>query len=70
MLAVGLGAACELTQNLALMARIHTLRDCFRNALQERFGDRIVLNGNLEERLPNTLNVSFVEMIGADSEGG
>jgi cysteine desulfurase len=27
--------------------------------LQERFEDRVVLNGHLTERLPNTLNVSF-----------
>ena len=30
------------------------------------FGPRIVLNGHPEQRLPNTLNVSFIGMVGAD----
>ncbi|TJV47971.1 MAG: cysteine desulfurase [Mesorhizobium sp.] len=66
LLAVGLGAACGLSQDLALMERIKALRDRFWHALQGRFGDRVVLNGHLEHRLPNTLNVSFVGMVGAD----
>jgi cysteine desulfurase len=28
--------------------------------LQDRFGDRVVLNGDAEHRLPNTLNVSIL----------
>ncbi|RRH96662.1 cysteine desulfurase [Mesorhizobium tamadayense] len=66
LLAVGLGAACILAQDLAPMERVQALRDRFWHALQGRFGDRVVLNGHLEHRLPNTLNVSFVGMVGAD----
>jgi cysteine desulfurase len=66
LLAVGLGAACELARNLAPMLRVQTLRDRFWQRLQERFGDRVVLNGHLDERLPNTLNVSFVGHVGAE----
>ena len=42
------------------------LRDHFWRALQERFGDRVVLNGHPAFRLPNTLNVSFVGLIGSE----
>ena len=66
LLTVGLGAACELVQDLALMERVRALRDRFWHALQDRFGDRVVLNGHPERRLPNTLNVSFVGVIGTD----
>jgi cysteine desulfurase len=66
LLAVGLGAACILAQDLAPMERVQALRDRFWHALQDRFGDRVVLNGHLEHRLPNTLNVSFVGIVGAD----
>jgi cysteine desulfurase len=31
--------------------------------LQARFGERVVLNGHPAERLPNTLNVSFVAQL-------
>ncbi len=66
LLAVGLGTACTLAQDLAPMERVQALRDRFWRALQDRFGDRVVLNGHPEDRLPNTLNVSFVGMIGAE----
>jgi cysteine desulfurase len=66
LLAVGLGAACTLARDLAPMARINALRDRFWQALQQRFGDRVVLNGHPQYCLPNTLNVSFVGQIGAD----
>jgi cysteine desulfurase len=66
LLANGLGAACELVQDLAPMERIRTLRDRFWRGLQDRFGDRVVLNGHDTQRLPNTINVSLVGEIGAD----
>ena len=66
LLASGLGAACELAQDLSSMERILKLRDHFWHALRDRFGDQIVLNGHTEHRLPNTLNVSFVGLVGAD----
>src|SRR5262245_20867256 len=63
LLATGLGAACALAQDLTPMERIRTLRDRLWQALQDRFGDRVVLNGHGTERLPNTLNVSFVDIV-------
>ena len=48
------------------MDRVRTLRDHFWEELQKRFGNRVVLNGHLAHRLPNTLNVSFVGGIGAE----
>ncbi len=66
LLAVGLGAASVLAQNLAPMEHVRALRDRFWQALHERFGDRVVLNGHATHRLPNTLNVSFIGKSGAD----
>ncbi|RWK68523.1 cysteine desulfurase family protein [Mesorhizobium sp.] len=66
LLAVGLGAACALASDLEPMARVRVLRDRFWEALQESFGDRVALNGHPQHRLPNTLSVSFVGMIGAE----
>jgi cysteine desulfurase len=56
---VGLGAACESAQSWVDETGIKDLRDDFWRALRGEFGDRIVLNGHPEKRLPNTLNVSF-----------
>jgi cysteine desulfurase len=66
LLAVGLGKACQLAQDLAPMDRVRALRDRFWQELQSAFGNRIMLNGHPTHRLPNTLNVSFVGQIGAD----
>jgi cysteine desulfurase len=65
LLAVGLGKACELALDLTLMDRMRISRDHFWQALRERFGNRVALNGHPAHRLPNTLNVSFVDRIGA-----
>jgi len=62
---VGLGAACELAQSWLEMESIRHLRDLFWELLQARFGERVVLNGHPTERLPNTLNVSFVAQLGS-----
>jgi cysteine desulfurase len=70
LLAVGLGGACTLAMDLEPMARIRALRERLWSALQEGFGDRVVLNGHPEHRLPNTLNVSFVGVVGADVLAG
>jgi cysteine desulfurase len=66
LLAVGLGTACELGQDLAQIDRIRTLRDQFWQSLRERLGNRVALNGHPTHRLPNTLNVSLVGRIGAE----
>ncbi|MDA1229286.1 MAG: cysteine desulfurase family protein [Planctomycetota bacterium] len=57
---VGLGAACELALHWINDTGISQLRDHFWRRLQAQFGDRVVLNGHPEQRLPNTLNVSFL----------
>lgn len=62
-----MGKACALAGDLSDLARVETLRDRFWDALQARFGDRIILNGHPQYRLPNTLNVSFAGRIGADT---
>ncbi|KQW60549.1 MULTISPECIES: cysteine desulfurase family protein [unclassified Ensifer] len=70
LLAVGLGAACALAVDLEPMTRVRALRDRLWNALQEGFGGRVVLNGHPQHRLPNTLNVSFVGLVGAEVLAG
>lgn len=66
LLEVALGAACDLAMKCAGVDSVRVLRDLFWDMLQTRFGDRVVLNGHPTERLPNTLNVSFVGRIGGD----
>ena len=66
LLAVGLGAACELAQDLEPMAHVRALRERFWQALQQRLGERVVLNGHPQHRLPNTLDISFVGRVGAE----
>ncbi|MFQ5489564.1 MAG: cysteine desulfurase family protein, partial [Phycisphaerae bacterium] len=66
---VGLGVAAELAQKDLADAgagRVCTLRDRFHDQLKETLGDRIVLNGHPDLRLPNTLNLGFVDRIGPD----
>lgn len=65
-LAVGLGQACELAADLKPMDSVRELRDMFWRGLEQEFGDGVDLNGHATDRLPNTLNVSFVGQIGAD----
>jgi cysteine desulfurase len=52
------------------MERVKALRDRFWIALQERFGNRVILNFHPEQRLPNTLNVSLVGCVGAEVLAG
>ena len=60
LLTTALGSACAVAADLAPMETVQALRDQFWTALQDRFGNRIALNGHPQHRLPNTLNVSFV----------
>jgi cysteine desulfurase len=65
---VGLGKAAELAR-LSLppaAAHLRRLRDRLHDRLRARLGDRVVLNGHPEYRLPNTLNVNFVGRVGVD----
>jgi cysteine desulfurase len=52
--------------DLAPIDQVRALRDYFYQELQKQFGNRIVLNGHPTHRLPNTLNVSFVGLVGSD----
>jgi cysteine desulfurase len=65
---VGLGAACRLAkQSLpAATERLRELRDRLWRRLREGLGERVVLNGHPEKRLPNTLNANFVGHVGAE----
>jgi len=56
--------ACEIAKNHVEMSKIKDLTDYFWGQLTKVFGDQVVLNGHPEERLPNTLNVCFVNKIG------
>jgi cysteine desulfurase len=66
LLDVGLGAACATAQSWLGMESVRQLRDLFWKLLQGAFEDRIALNGHPTERLPNTLNVSFVGRAGSE----
>jgi cysteine desulfurase len=65
---VALGAAAEIArQSLpAATERLRALRDRLWQRLRDRLGERVVLNGHPERRLPNTLNVNFVGRVGVD----
>jgi cysteine desulfurase len=60
---VGLGKACEIVQRdlEKNMARMKFLRDRLHEGLLGRLFD-IRLNGHLQHRLPNTLNISFKDL--------
>jgi cysteine desulfurase len=65
---VGLGMACEIANRSlpAATERLRQLRDRLWNRLHSSLADGVVLNGHPTERLPNTLNVSFVGQIGGE----
>lgn len=62
---VGLGAACEFSRNeMADEAlRLGYLRDKLKNKLMSEL-DETYVNGSLERRLPNNLNISFAYVEG------
>jgi cysteine desulfurase len=64
---VALGKACEVAKaDLPRYQReVRQLRDFFQEELAKGFGDRVVVNGHPEQRLPNTLHVNFRGVIGA-----
>jgi cysteine desulfurase len=66
LLAVALGEASALAQDLDPLQNIRALRDRLWHALHGQFGNSVRLNGHPEHRLPNTLNVCFVGRVGAD----
>lgn len=64
----GLGAACRLARTCMPTAapRMAVLRDRLWMRLSQALGDDVVMNGHPVDRLPNTLNASFVGLIGAE----
>jgi cysteine desulfurase len=65
---VGLGKAAEIARESLPHAteRLRTLRDRLHNKLATALGDKLMLNGHPEKRLPNTLNVSFLGHVGSE----
>jgi cysteine desulfurase len=66
LLAVALGAACEVARKWVGMTQVKILRDRFWEGLRGILGEKVTLNGHPTERLPNTLNVNFVGRVGAE----
>ena len=62
---VGLGAACEIAQKEMPeeAERLRKLRDRLRAGLESKL-DEIFINGSMEHRLPNNLNMSFAYVEG------
>lgn len=62
---VGLGEACEIAQKEMPQEsqRLASLRDRLRSGLESKL-DGISINGSVEHRLPNNLNVSFADVDG------
>jgi cysteine desulfurase len=62
---VGLGKACELCQQEMAEegARLGKLRDRLKAGLEAKL-DEVYVNGSLEQRLPNNLNMSFAYVEG------
>jgi cysteine desulfurase len=58
---VGLGKACEIAKRdfIKNSQNMLTMRDTLLNGLSNKLGDKVKINGNLENGLPNTLSVSF-----------
>jgi cysteine desulfurase len=65
---VGLGEAFAVAARSLPEARnqLRRLRDRLWTRLQEGLGDKVVLNGHPDKRLPSTLNVNFAGQVGAD----
>lgn len=66
--AVGLGAACSIAARALPDAtiRLRQLRDRLWHLLSQTLGNRVVVNGHPQDRLPNTLNVSILGQLGAE----
>lgn len=67
---VALGKACEIAAKELKNDYIKELTEYFYTGLKEIFGSRIKLNGHPEQRLPNTLNISFLGYIGHELLNG
>lgn len=70
LLAVALGAACDVARRWVGMPEVKVLRDRLWEGIKGLFGEKVTLNGHPAERLPNTLNVNFVGRVGAEVLAG
>jgi len=59
----GLGAAAEFARDLSQMERVKKLRDRLETSILNSF-DIATVNGDIEQRLPNTSNISFENLNG------
>ena len=61
-------AACELAHEQLgeSQARLRRLRDELHHRLEQALPGRLSLNGHLDERLPNTLNISVEGVVGEE----
>lgn len=62
----GLGKASELASSFLQDNTLFSLKSYFYEQLTKAFGDKIVLNGDFHNSLPNTLNISFAGKSGAE----
>jgi cysteine desulfurase len=60
LLDVGLGAAAELASDLSWTQEVREVRDRLWEGLRQTWVKQVILNGHPAQRLPNTLNVSFL----------
>jgi cysteine desulfurase len=62
---VGLGKACEIAQQEMPQEaeRLRALRDRLRKSLESKL-DEVYINGSMDQRLPNNLNMSFAYVEG------
>jgi cysteine desulfurase len=56
----GLGHACSLAKNLLTDNTVQDITNRFYHSLKTLFGNKIQLNGHPDNRLPNTLFISFL----------
>jgi cysteine desulfurase len=65
---VALGTACAIAREglPAASEKLRRLRDRLWQRLQAGLGERVVLNGHADKRLPNTLNANFAGQVGAE----
>lgn len=63
---VALGRAAELAQELLQTSHLKDIKDYFFSKLIGISGDNIHLNGDYENSLPNTLNISFIGKVGSE----
>jgi cysteine desulfurase len=68
---IGLAKAMELATEAMVDHQKHfrTLRKQLINGLEERFGDRYQINGDIEDGVPHIINISFLDPDGPGLDG-